>query len=318
MTDCILIPSNPAPHGCKLSKFSPPDGVSIRYGLFPIERARGCVVLLSGRSEFIEKYFEVIKDLHERGFSVATMDWRGQGLSSRQLPERQKGHVSDFNEFKNDLHQFIEEIVKPELRGPYILLTHSMGGLPSLMLLAEGNKTFERAVLCAPMTGFHMPPAEQAIGKTIAKIACALGRSGNTVLGVKEYSFDFEGNVLTSDEPRHTRFRDLQNASPEACISSPTYGWLNAAAKATQDLYKPGAFANLSIPVLIVSAEKELLVSNQSHEDLAAQYDLISHETIDGALHEILMEQDQYRSAFWDAFDKFIAPVFDDANHDLK
>jgi len=52
---------------------------------------KGTVCVFGGRGEFIEKYFETIGELRRRGFAVATMDWRGQGRSSRQLPDARKG-----------------------------------------------------------------------------------------------------------------------------------------------------------------------------------------------------------------------------------
>ena len=51
----------------------------------------GTVCVFGGRGEFIEKYFETVNELRNRGFAVATMDWRGQGHSSRQLPDPRKG-----------------------------------------------------------------------------------------------------------------------------------------------------------------------------------------------------------------------------------
>ena len=52
------------------------------------EKPRGTVLLLHGRTEFIEKYYPVIEKLLQRGFAVATLDWRGQGLSERPVGHR--------------------------------------------------------------------------------------------------------------------------------------------------------------------------------------------------------------------------------------
>ena len=53
--------------------------------------ARASVVLFGGRGEFIEKYAtEVVGELLARGFAVLSMDWRGQGLSSRMLADPAK------------------------------------------------------------------------------------------------------------------------------------------------------------------------------------------------------------------------------------
>ena len=39
--------------------------------------------MLTGRTEYVEKYFETIGDILERGFAVAILDWRGQGGSGK-------------------------------------------------------------------------------------------------------------------------------------------------------------------------------------------------------------------------------------------
>src|ERR1700758_3643578 len=74
-----------------------------RFAPAPDVPAQGVCVLLNGQTEFIEKYFEVIDELRGRGFSVATMDWRGQGDSSRLTQDSRKSFVGDFSEYDDDL-----------------------------------------------------------------------------------------------------------------------------------------------------------------------------------------------------------------------
>jgi lysophospholipase len=262
---------------------------------------------MAGRSEFIEKYFEVIDELRARGFAVATMDWRGQGLSDRMLPVREKGHILDFGAFRADLRLFTEDFARPRIEGPMVLMTHSMGGTPALQLLADGYDVFAAAALCAPMTRLFANPVKRAYARIASNLACALGASRQPVAGVKEHSLRFEGNVLTSDLNRHTRFRDLQAAAPNAILREPTFGWLRAATEAMADLDRPGRLENLKTPVLIVSAARDLLVDSAHHAVLAARSPLIENVVIDGALHEILMERDEIRAGWWRAFDAFIA-----------
>ena len=130
------------------------------------------------------------------------------------------------------------------------------------------------------------------------------------IAGVKEDSRAFDGNVLTSDPVRHERFRLLQEAEPLACVAAPTYGWLNAAMAAMDDLARPGRLDGLRTPVLIVSAENDHLVSSDAHQTLAAAHALIETARIPGALHEIMMEQDAFRAAYWAHADRFVAPLF--------
>ena len=313
MTDFIRVPSNPTPPNGELFFIDTADGAKLRAALFPAENARGSVVLMGGRSEFIEKYFEVVEDLRARGLNVATMDWRGQGLSSRMLPVSEKGHITDFGTYASDLRNFVEDIVKPRFGdAPRILMTHSMGGMPGLMLLAEGYDAFDSAVLCAPMTKLALTPVRRIAARIASRAACKLGGSRMAVLGVREYSLAFEGNALTSDRRRHERFRALQAAGPGACISAPTFGWLRAAVNAIDDIHAPGRLGGIKPPVLIISAERDELVDSDDHLALAAAYDGIETVTVKDALHEILMERDVFRDEYWRHFDRFVAPLFEE------
>ncbi|MFX8715876.1 alpha/beta hydrolase, partial [Acinetobacter baumannii] len=74
--------------------------------------ARGTVCVLQGRAEFIEKYYETVRDLLVRGFAVATLDWRGQGGSERHRNSR-RGHVNEFDEYGLDLAAFLNQVVLP-------------------------------------------------------------------------------------------------------------------------------------------------------------------------------------------------------------
>ena len=101
-----------------------------------IAQVRGTVFLFGGRTEFAEKYFETIRDLIARGFAVATLDWRGQGLSQRALPDPRKGHVSDFACFDDDIGTFMAEVA-PLMPRPWIGLAHSMGGNALMRLVHD-------------------------------------------------------------------------------------------------------------------------------------------------------------------------------------
>src|SRR3712207_8272021 len=62
-------------------------------------RARGTVVVLTGRAEFIEKYEETLGELASLGFASAIFDWRGQGGSDRFLDHRHRGHVVQVEDY---------------------------------------------------------------------------------------------------------------------------------------------------------------------------------------------------------------------------
>ncbi len=308
----IDVPQNPVPLGAECFNLDTPDGAKLRVATFPLPGetpTRGTILLLSGRSEFIEKYFEVIGELHQRGFSVTTMDWRGQGLSDRLLPIREKGHITNFATFTADLRLLTETVSKPRFAGPRILMTHSMGGVPALQTLAHEHDDYIAAILCAPMTRLFKSRGMRLIARTLSKSAVAIGASRQCIMGVKEYSLEFEGNILTSDADRHARFRALQAAAPNATLGSPTYGWLKAATSAIDEIHDPDYMRNYKTPTLIISAEKDGLIDSTDHGILATNNEHIHVITVKNALHEILMEKDSLRQEYWRAFDQFIDPI---------
>src|SRR3954465_15976032 len=88
----LSIPGNPVPEGAIAGTIGTPDGVTLRFARWAApENGRGTVCVFAGRGEYIEKYFETAKDLRKRGYAVATIDWRGQGHSSRRLDNPAQG-----------------------------------------------------------------------------------------------------------------------------------------------------------------------------------------------------------------------------------
>src|SRR5205809_6295364 len=107
-------------------------GAELRAARFPAAPDvpyRGVCVLLNGQTEFIEKYFEVIDELRGRGFAVATMDWRGQGGSTRMTNDSPQSVVGDFSEYDQHLDTLMNWLVRSMLAdgNDPVALAHSMG-----------------------------------------------------------------------------------------------------------------------------------------------------------------------------------------------
>src|ERR1700738_334711 len=99
-------------------------GARLRYACWNVPgTARGTVVVLTGRGEFVDKYAtEVVGELLGRGYAVIAMDWRGQGLSDRPLADRNKGHIDIFETYLADLRLFLDKIVAPAAPRPILAL----------------------------------------------------------------------------------------------------------------------------------------------------------------------------------------------------
>src|SRR5512138_3863484 len=148
----VSIPSNPVPEDVVSGTIKTPDGAELRFARWaPSAGRKGTVCVFTGRGEYIEKYFETVRDLRDRGFAVAMMDWRGQGHSSRRLRDPRKGYVRDFSEFEVDVETFVQQVVLPDCPPPFFALAHSMGGAVMLRIAHAGKRWFDRMVLSAPM-----------------------------------------------------------------------------------------------------------------------------------------------------------------------
>jgi lysophospholipase len=279
--------------------------------ILPVREAKGTVVLIQGRTEFIEKYFEVIRELLARKFSVVTFDWRGQGLSSRQLEDKRKGHVGDFSEFDCDLHVVVERVLHEHGVKPYLGLAHSMGGNVLLRYLHDNPHEFDRAVLTAPMLAVKTAPFPLWFARSVAALWTSTGGKGAYVFGGARQDPSvqaFETNVVTSDKGRFERLMACLTADPALALGAPTFGWLEAAFR-SMDLVKTEEFAAaIETPVLLIGAAYDKLV------DLGADIRLIRRlkrgmYVLLKAEHEIMMERDEIRAAFWNCFDAFTAPA---------
>jgi len=178
----VSIPANPVPDHVVTGSIETSDGVNLRYARWePPPGRKGTVVVLQGRAEFIEKYFETVRDLRARGFAVATFDWRGQGLSDRALSDRHKGYVRNFSDYGTDLEAIMEQVVLPDCPPPIFALGHSMGGSIAIRACYDGSRWFERLVVTAPMIGLPHGGLTRMAGP-LARFLRLLGRGGGSVL----------------------------------------------------------------------------------------------------------------------------------------
>src|SRR5580704_8726072 len=204
----VSIPANPVPEDVVTGTLKTPDGVSLRFARWaPPPGRKGTVCLFQGRAEFIEKYFETVRDLRARGFAVATLDWRGQGGSERVLRNKRKGYVQSFSQYQIDLETFIHEVVLPDCPPPVFALAHSMGATILLRAAYAGHRWFDRMVLLAPMIA--LPGMRRMAGtRMTVRMLRLIGLGSLYVPGGDASTMlqrPFAGNLLTSDPVRYAR-----------------------------------------------------------------------------------------------------------------
>ncbi len=303
-SEFVDIPGNPRPEGAEVVWFEGAGGRRLRACIAPAlkpENARGTGIICPGRTEFIEKYFEVAREMQARGFAIIIIDWPGQGLSERLLEDGNKGHIDRFETFMGALANGLEDL-EDRLPRPHVSLAHSMGGAIALSAIIEGLVKVEAAAFCAPMWGIQTGMFGV---RYLVWAMRVMGRS-NDYAQQPGPAETFETNIVTHDEKRWQMQRDLTDAVPDLELGPVTWGWLGASLDIVATFTKPALLRRVSIPVMIASAEEEKLVDNKAHARICAQLTNCEHITVEGAMHEILMETDARRAVFWAAFDRLL------------
>jgi lysophospholipase len=282
------------------------DGIKLRVLLAQPETpsVRGTIIFSPGRTEFIEKYWEAIRDLTARGFCLLVVDPRGQGLSDRVLPDKLKSYIDTFQTYADDLADMAEKF-DAYLPRPHIAMGHSMGGTIVLQAILSGALAPSAVICSAPMLGLfdlETPLMRWTI-------------SGLSKLGLAEKNLPFQtqrngmpvsftANKLTTDKDRYKIWSSYFQSVPRLRVGQPTFGWISAALSAMA--YVNRNAENLRVPGLMVAAGADPIVDPKSVEEFAHNAG-IAYDVVPGALHELFLEKDAYRDQFFARIDTFLS-----------
>jgi lysophospholipase len=264
-------------------------------------------LLLAGRTEFLEKYTLAAAELVRRGFSVASLDWRGQGLSQRLIQPHVKGHVGHFTHFHRDLEALTAHPLVAQSAEPRLLVANSMGAAIGLGALYRRRVSARAVVLLAPMLGIVMSRWMRLLSRVTLPLAKRTGRTGYWPPlrhASRPYIFSgFPGNQLTADREMFDWLVTTIRTHSELQLAMPTLGWLAEAQAEMAWLSRQGV---LDCPALCLLGGREEVVVPDAVRMGATRIGA-RLETIADARHDILMERPQSRTRAWDEIDNFLA-----------
>ena len=299
VTDFLSPPAD-RPVGGRIVWATTIDNVHLRLALWPLDDAKGTVLLLNGRTEYIEKYGCDARALADAGFASASLDWRGQGLSERDPASPAFGHVTRFSDYQIDLATLIRKARAAGLPAPYFMLAHSLGGSIGLRALL-GQHDFAAAAFSAPMWGITNSIFDVVAGWGVATLATATGFQHRPMptTGPDFYviSVPFEGNTLTGDRVEWDNLVKTLKANPALELGRPTCGWIFRALKECHSLQRSPL---PKVPSLIVVGDHERVVSPDAIHSLAAKWPDAELIVCPNARHEILLELPKTRKPVQD------------------
>lgn len=304
----VATPQNPIPDNALCLPVFTEDGLTLRAMVARAANARGTAVIIGGRADFIERYFETARQLMERGLCVAGVDFRGQGGSQRLCKDPLRGYVKSFAGYDEDVRAFMTQVVLPNLPPPYYLIGHSTGGHVSLRILLEQG-WFKKALLSSPLLDVHYNAWPVPVVQALTFGAQIMGQGQAFLPGSRRTPMgrdDFDGNLLTHDRRRWVRDCAVLEAAPELSVGGPTYGWLRAALNSFAKFRHLKEDTTFKCPVLAVLAGRDQVVDNQAARDLSRRVGSFATVTIAESKHEILNETDDIRSQFFAVLDEFL------------
>jgi lysophospholipase len=304
-----LAPRFLEPPGFAWGHVAVPGGALLRWGHLAAAQPRAECVMALGFTEFIEKYFETMRDLAARGLSVWCLEWRGQGGSGRPRFLASRPRARHFERDAADLACFAGTVLSG--RHPHVLIAHSMGAAIALVCLHRHPRLFDAAILSAPMLGIRTPVLPPGVTRRIAAVIRAAGLGVCFVPGRGQWRFDLmpspESSRLSSDPERCRIGYSWFAARPALRVDGPTYGWLATALRLVALIGREEFLAGIATPILLGTPGIEHFVRPQASRRAARLLPDCTLVDLPDSRHEPFLERDEIRDRWLAAIDAFLA-----------
>lgn len=251
------------------------DGLTLHKNDWLIDKPKAVILLVHGLGEHSGRYEyrQLAQDLNKAGYSVTSFDQRGGGKSEGLV-----AHIDRFTQLTDDL-AMVSKVEKPK-DVPFILLSHSLGGLiATRYLIDHSDHPFELAIFSAPAV-----KADDSMAPILRKIAPIVSKFFPKLPAAK-----LAQNMISKDPAVRDRYQSDPLIYKGKVRARKGYETMKSMA------YVLDKFDRINIPVLIMHGAddkitdpigSQLLYDGVSSRDKTLKY-------FDGLYHEIFNEPER-------------------------
>ncbi|MGI9353986.1 MAG: alpha/beta fold hydrolase [Rhizobiaceae bacterium] len=256
----------PLPSGWQWGIFSPEAGIELRTGRVktPASPGKGTILLIPGYTSMLELYSETIQNFVDDGYDVAGIEYRGQGLSTRELDNPEKGFVDSYDKMTNDIANYIEKL-KADGAGDINVYASSMGAHLALRMAGNDQPPVEAYFLLTPMVKIETGAFPYNVARAIATFYSLSGLGEAFAPGQTPFVPGKEKLGTASpcmDNAKTAQIRDaLYIRNEKYRVSGTTNQWVRRTMNSTDEISSPGFLERIDKPFFVVTAGDDKWVS---------------------------------------------------------
>ena len=258
--------------------FETKDGLRLFYQEWIPESIKSLIVIIHGFGEHSGRYSIPASFLAKNEYSVHSVDNRGFGQSAGT-----RSHVYDYNEYIQDIQEYIQVVKKKYPNKKIYLLGHSQGGLiaTKFCLDLKPESKPDGIILSSPFfeVAMKVPVTKVIAGKVVSKILPTFALP--TGLNSSHLTHDAEIVKAYDTDPLVNR--------------KATARWFTETTKVQAEIIERAS--EFQIPMLCLQAGSDKIVDKNVTRRF---YDLVTHEnktwkSYEGFYHEIMNELEKER-----------------------
>lgn len=278
------------PSSWRWETFSVNPGVELRTGSIKSDNSKGTVIVVPGFTGSIEMTMREIAQIHKAGFTVAAIEYRGQGLSYRPLDNPEKGYVEDYSILADEIAQFAN--AKREKDKPLFFYSISKGAHITMRMALESDVGVNAYALMVPMIKINTGELEYGSVRRLAKVLNFVGLGSMYAPGQGGYSPE-EYGVATpcNGNPQTAQSQGAMFALNEKLRTrGSTIKWLHETFESTEKLLNSDITQKVLAPVKIFTAGVDHLVDSTAASQFCSNLSNCEETHIAEARHCITRE----------------------------